>query len=269
MKLAIVLVCALATTAIADPDTVDPATQARAQKLFDDGQASYQQGKYLAAIDLFKNAYDLVRDPVYLFNIAQSYRKVADCVPAHDYYVQYLTAAPKAPNKDKVEQWIFELRPCVDKARERDLDAKRAAEDAERKRRDAEAAQRKMEGPQEPVETEVDNGGAMRITGIVLGGVGLLGIVIGATYGVKGNSIQSDIDAKCTAPNTCLWDSMEIQSLHDDGESANTRAKIGYIGGGVALVAGVALYMVGRTRVETVMITPNAGGATVGAAFRF
>lgn len=269
MKLAIVLVCALATAAAAQPAKVDPATQAKAQKLFDDGQASYQQGKYLAAIDLFKNAYDLVRDPVYLFNIAQSYRKVADCVPAHDYYVQYLTADPNAPNKDKVQQWIFELRPCVDKARERELDAKRAAEDEDHRHRDAEAAQRKIDEPQEPVETEVDRGGAMRITGIVLAGAGLLGIVIGATYGVKGNSVQSDIDDKCTAPNTCLWDSAEIQALHSDGESANTRAKIGYIGGGVALVAGVALYMVGRTRVETVMITPHAGGATVGASFRF
>jgi tetratricopeptide (TPR) repeat protein len=261
-------VCALATSAVAGSGKVDPATQAKAVKLFETGQASYQQGSYLAAIDLFKNAYQLVNDPVYLFNIAQSYRKIADCVPAHDYYVKYLEADPKAPNKDKVQQWIFELRPCVDKAREREADAKRAAEESELQRRNAEAA-RQAPVPQEPVETEVDRGAPFRISGIVLAGAGLLGLAIGATYGVKGNSIQSDIDGMCSPPNTCLWDSDKIQSLHGDGESANTRAKIGYIGGGVALVAGVALYMFGRNRVETVMVTPTSGGATVGASFQF
>lgn len=268
MKLALALVCALAAPALAGPKKIDPATQAQAAKLFESGQASYQEGKYLAAIDLFRNAYDLVNDPVYLFNIAQSYRKIADCVPAHDYYVKYLEADPKAPNKDKVQQWIFELRPCVDKAREREDDAARAAEEADRQRQQAEAA-RQPAVPAEPVETEVDRGAPFRISGIVLAGAGLLGIAIGATYGVKGNSIQADIDGMCSAPNTCLWDSDTIQTLHGDGESANTRAKIGYIGGGIALVAGVALYMVGRNRVETVMVTPTSGGATVGASFRF
>lgn len=268
MKLALVLVAALAAPALAGPGKVDPATQAQAAKLFESGQASYQEGKYLAAIDLFKNAYGLVNDPVYLFNIAQSYRKIADCVPAHDYYVKYLEAAPNAPNKDKVQQWIFELRPCVDKARERDADAERAAEEAERQRKEAEAARQKPV-PLAPVETEVDRGGPFRIGGIVLAGAGLLGLAIGATYGVKGNSIQEDIDRMCSPPSTCLWDSERIQSLHDDGESANTRAKIGYIGGGIALLGGIALYMVGRDRVETVMVTPTSGGATVDASFRF
>ena len=249
-------------------EKIAPEVQAKADVMFDQAQGFYQSGQFQAAIPLFQQAYALVHDPVYLFNIAQSYRKIADCVPAHDYYVKYLEADPKAPNKDKVEQWIFELRPCVDKAREREADATRAAEDAERQRQEAEAARQKPV-PADPIETEVDRGAPFRITGIVLAGAGLLAIAIGATYGVKGNSIQADIDSMCSAPNTCLWDSDKIQSLHDDGESANTRAKVGYIGGGIALVAGVALYMVGRNRVETVMVTPTSGGATVGASFRW
>ena len=261
MKLSLVLICVLATSALAGGTKVDPATQAKADKLFVDGQTSYQQGKYLAAIDLFKNAYELVRDPVYLFNIAQGYRKIADCVQAHDYYVKYLEADPKASNKNKVEQWIFELRPCVDKAREREENASRATEADQRG-----AAKR---SPSEPYETEVDRGGGFRITGVVLAGVGLLGLVVGITYGVKGNSVQSDLDAMCLAPSTCLWDSDEVQSLHDEGQTANTRAKIGYIGGGIAVAAGVALYMFGRTRVETVTVSPTSGGAAVGAAFSF
>lgn len=48
--------------------------------------------EFQGAIELFKQAYELVRDPVYLFNIAQSYRKVADCENSFDYYTQYLRA---------------------------------------------------------------------------------------------------------------------------------------------------------------------------------
>ncbi len=259
MKLALALVCCLSAVAVAAPNgaKVDAQTQAKADKLFVDAQTSYQQGKYREAIELFKKAYDLVHDPVYLFNIGQSYRKIADCVPAHDYYVQYLDADPQASNKDKVEQWIFELRPCVDKARERDAAARAAAE------------RQRPSAPAVPVETEVDHGAPFRIAGIALAGVGMLGLVVGITYGVKGNGIQDDIDERCTAPNTCLWDSPEIQALHDDGETANTRAMIGYVGGGIAIAAGVGLYMFGRTRVETVMVTPTAGGAAVGASFRW
>jgi tetratricopeptide (TPR) repeat protein len=260
MNLALALVCCLSASVLAAPseESGDAETQAKAEKLFVDAQTAYQQGKYREAIDLFKKAYDLVRDPVYLFNIAQSYRKIADCVPAHDYYVQYLEADPKASNKDKVEQWIFELRPCVDKAREREAAARAAT--GERQPSNAQTG---------PVETEVDRGAPYRIAGIALAGVGMLGLVVGVTYGVKGNGIQDDIDERCTAPRSCLWDSREIQALHDDGETANTRAMIGYIGGGIAIAAGVGLYMFGRTRVETVMVTPTSGGAAVGASFRW
>ena len=52
-------------------------------------------------------------------------------------------------------------------------------------------------------------------------------------------------------------------------KTANLRAKIGYIGGGIAVVAGAALYMLGRTRVETVTVEPTASGATVSARLSF
>lgn len=269
MKLlaALLLSCAIATTATAGPKTakVDPEKQAKAEKLFIDGQANYQQGKYLAAIELFKSAYELVRDPVYLFNIAQGYRKVADCVPAHEYYVKYLDAAPNAENKQKVSQWIFELRPCVDKAREREEDAARSAEEADKQRKEA----AKPAPPPEPYETEVDRGAPYRMTGIALGGLGLLGVIVGVTYGIKGDGIQDDINARCSPPNTCLWDSPEIRGLHADGQSANTLAKVGYIGGAVLIGAGVGLYMFGHNRVETITVTPTAGGAAASAGFRF
>ena len=77
----------------------------------------------------------------------------------------------------------------------------------------------------------------MRIAGIATGAIGLAGLAIGITLAVEGR---------------------------DEGI-----AKIGFIGGGVATAAGVGLYLFGRSRVETVTVTPAPGGATVSAGFRF
>ena len=58
--------------------------------------AMIDAGDMDGVVALFKDAYELVHDPVYLFNIAQSYRKVLDCIAATDYYAKYLAAAPNA-----------------------------------------------------------------------------------------------------------------------------------------------------------------------------
>jgi len=232
-----------------------------ADELFDKGQASYQAGKYQDAIAQFKQAYELVHDPVYLFNIAQSYRKAADCTGAAEYYAKYLEAAPNAENKAKVQQWLEELRPCVDE-RHREQEAARANA--------APPAQSVQPvRPAQPTETTVDRGGTFRIAGIALAGAGAVGLAVGITYGIKGSHLRSDIDAMCNAPMTCQWDSDPIQKLDKDGKRANTFALAGYIGGGIAVAAGAALYMLGRSRVEVVTITPTGGGASVNAQWAF
>ncbi|HUS32032.1 MAG TPA: hypothetical protein VMZ53_26205 [Kofleriaceae bacterium] len=263
----LVIVCALAGAVYAapkeKPKKVDVA-QTQADALYEKGQQSYQAGEYQEAIEHFKRAYELVKDPVYLFNIAQSYRKVADCLNAHAFYTQYLQEAPDAENKDKVTQWLSELQPCVDQ-RHNEQEAARRAEEADRVRK-ADDARRAAEA-RKPVPVEVDRGGALRIAGIATGTVGLAVLSAGIVYSINGRSIKNDLADRCSMG--CQWDSMEILDLDAQGKRANTRAKIGTIAGGIATVVGVSLYIVGRTRVETVMITPNAGGATVSAQLTF
>jgi tetratricopeptide (TPR) repeat protein len=261
-RAALVLVLVMAGVASAGPNV-----QKEADVLFEKGQASYQAGKYQDAIAQFKEAYELVKDPVYLFNIAQSYRKVADCTAAAEYYKRYLEKAPNAENKQKVEQWLEELRPCVQQ-RERDQEsARKSAEEAERLRRERELAA--ASGIVLPQNGTLDRGKPYRYGGLVLVGVGVVGIAVGIGFSVKGSSIKSDIDKRCSPPNSCQWDSEEIQALHRDGESANTWTKVGYITGGIAIVGGAALYMYGRTRIENVSLAPGPGGATVSARFKF
>jgi tetratricopeptide (TPR) repeat protein len=257
-----IVIALLLVAGVASAESKSNAQKA-ADTLFEKGQASYEGGKYQDAITQFKQAYELVHDPVYLFNIGQSYRKVADCQNADRFYREYLEYSPDAENKQKVEQWLVELKPCVEQ-RERDQEAARKSQaEAERLRKERELAR------QEPSETASDRGKPLRIGGIALASIGVVGLGVGIGYGIRGGHIKDEIDAQCTAPRSCQWDSPPIQSLHQDGQSANLRAKVGYIGGGIAVLAGAALYMLGRTRVESVTVQPAAGGASVTAQLSF
>jgi len=264
---ALCVLVAMVGIAVASPKNPSPA-QKQADALFVKGQASYEAGKYQDAIAQFKEAYELVKDPVFLFNIAQSYRKVADCTASAEYYKRFLDEAPQAENRQKVEQWIAELRPCVEERQRQDEAARKNQEEAERLRKERELAERQRAAAP-PREVTVDRGGPLRIGGLVLAGIGVVGLGAGVAYGIKGNSLRNDIEDQCSAPNSCQWDSPPIQAKHEDGKTANVRSKIGYIGGGIAAVAGAALYMLGRTRVETVTVQPTASGATVSARLSF
>lgn len=243
-----------------------PDNQARAVALFEKAQGHYQAGQYQAAITLFQEAYDLAHDPVYLFNIAQSFRKVADCTGASNYYVRYLAEATdaSAQQREKVNGWVRELQPCVEQ-RQREQDAVKRAEDAERQRqREASQQQRIAALPQKAV---VDRGRPFRITGLAIVGVGAIGLSVGAVYSVRGSSLKTELADACA--EGCDWSDPALQQKDRDGESANTRATIGMIGGGVMALVGTGLYIYGRARVESVMVTPTAGGAAVAARFSF
>jgi tetratricopeptide (TPR) repeat protein len=261
----------------------EPSPQTKAAVLFEQGQADYEAGKYQAAIELFQRAYELVNDPVYLFNVAQSYRKVLDCDAATTYYKRYLDEAPAAENRAKVQQWIVELEPCVERAH-KDHEAQLQLEQLERQRREDEA--RKRAAAARPIETEVDRcsasqrdgarpgeavacdrGRPFRIAGYVAAGVGVIGVGVAIAYSDAGSSASSDLAAKCKTG--CNYDDPSVRGLDSDGKHDNTMAAIGWIGGGVAVAAGAALYFYGRARIEHVVVAPAPGGATVGARLSF
>lgn len=251
------------STAVAE-ERIPPATQKAADALFEKGQGLYQSGQYQAAIPLFQEAFDLVHDPVYLFNIAQSYRKVLDCEHASEFYARYLAAATDADPKqrEKVGGWIRELAPCVEQ-RQKDRDAVKRAEALERDRTAADRARDAV-----PAKTRaVDRGRPLRISGIVVGGVGLIGLGVGTVFSLRGRSLRQELRTACEV--SCDWSDPEIRAKDRDGQRANTFAAIGWIGGGIAVLAGAGLYLWGNTKTETITLSPSATGATVSARFSF
>ncbi|HTR51061.1 MAG TPA: tetratricopeptide repeat protein [Kofleriaceae bacterium] len=242
----------------------EPSPQIKAAVLFEQAQADYEAGKYQAAIELFQRAYELVHDPVYLFNLAQSYRKVLDCEQATVFYKRYLDESPDAANKAKVQQWLVELEPCVERA-QKEHEAARKLDELERQKREDDERRRREAA--KPHDTVVDAGGTLRIAGYSAAGVGAVGFAVGIVYSIAGGHAKSDLAAKCKT--SCNWDDPSVRALDSDGKHDNTMATIGWIGGGVALAAGVALYYLGYDRVEHVTIAPAPGGATVGARLSF
>jgi tetratricopeptide (TPR) repeat protein len=254
MRRALILLLVAARAAHADP---------AADKLFEDGQRAFQAADYTHAVALFKSAYELVRDPVYLFNIAQAYRKLLDCEQASDFYNRYLTDATDADRKqrDKVATWLRELQPCVE-ARQREHDeARRGAEALAQQQAEAERRRREAAIPRY---AEVDRGARRRHAGLALAAGGGLLLAFGAYETVHGRSLRDEVAACATG---CNWD--DYAATDRAGHTANTLAAIGWLGGGALAAGGAVLYYLGMNRMERVQIAPAAGGATVSAHFTF
>ena len=91
--------------------------------------ARYALGDFDAAVDEFKQAYELSQAPGLLFNLAQASRLGKDYEQALHFYRTYLRVRPNAANRKDAEKRIGELEPIVERA------APRRAPSACRRRR--------------------------------------------------------------------------------------------------------------------------------------
>jgi hypothetical protein len=84
-------------------------------------------------------------------------------------------------------------------------------------------------------------GSAQRIEGIAVGAAGVVGLGLGAIFGLQAISKQSESDeGHCDAAGYC--DDIGL-GLRQDAISAATISTVGFIAGGLAVVGGAALYL--------------------------
>ncbi len=115
--------CILVVTArVAAAD--DPALRA-AKRHFERGEKLYALTKFSEALDEYQLAFDAKPIADFLFNIGQCYRNLGDYDSAIFSYKKYLTLAPTAPNREKVEQLITELESQRDHSDTRRLGLER------------------------------------------------------------------------------------------------------------------------------------------------
>jgi tetratricopeptide (TPR) repeat protein len=70
---------------------------------------AYDLAEYEAALREFKEAYRIVDDPAFLFNIAQCHRKLGHATDAITFYKTYLRRAPSSAHRAEVEKFIADL----------------------------------------------------------------------------------------------------------------------------------------------------------------
>jgi hypothetical protein len=123
--------------------------------------------------------------------------------------------------------------------------------------------------PPEPVAEHSGSGNGMRTTGFVVGGAGIVGIALGAAFGLRAIGLKNDSDPHCTGT---LCDAQGL-SDRNDAQSSATISTIGFTVGLAATAAGVVLVLVSprkTTPERTVSLAlspavgPGAGGLSLG-----
>jgi tetratricopeptide (TPR) repeat protein len=242
----------------------DPDRQQRANDAFLKGQLAYNDGHYAEAIEQFQYAYDLVPDPAYLFNIAQSYRLAKNCLKAAEHYGRFLAKVPNPPKVEKIRAWYDEARAC-------------AANQPEPVPAPAPGdpgvgfdgpppplmGGTRVEAP--PVRVDTPAPSSRRRT-LAYGTFALGALALGAagyfTYDIS--RIRDEAGGlQCTEAQPCP--ASEVVELDRRGTRAERLAVAGYVVAGAAVAAGVALVLTG----PRLTVTPTGRGALVGRSWQF
>jgi hypothetical protein len=110
--------------------------------------------------------------------------------------------------------------------------------------------------------SEPSSGGTQKALGFVAGGVGVVGVVLGAVFGAVASSTWSSAKSDCGAG--CPSDA-PAQQEKSSAQSAATVSTVGFIGGGLLVAAGLALYLTapsetkGATTTGGLRIAPAVG----------
>ena len=241
--LLVIVVMAWGPLAAAQPAA--PADPAPDKTLYDQGTKHYDLAEYAAAIESFRASYDLVPQPLLLFDIAQAYRQLHDCEHARTFYKSYLRNLPTADNRDKVEHFIAEMDACV-VATPQPIQAHPVA-------------------PAAPIVMPP------RHRALLVGGVvtSILGLA------AAGTAVYFSNDAANQAryvESLCQFgcEGADIAAVDQRGRDSARNAIVLYGIGGTLFATGVGMVLWAALRTdEPVMIAPVPGGATISTVVRF
>ena len=293
-SLHLALVAALSTAGLSLPSPVHAAgpAAADADQLYEEGRKDFNSGFFKSAIEKFEAAHRKSKDPLILYNIGQTYKKLYDEEPKIEFLKKargalrdYVTAIEQDPGLGADPD---EVKPVLERI------------DAELARLEPAAA---PEGPVEaPVadvpKTDVDPGKKLRLTGIGLmsgGGVVLvLGGILGGVFAAKGRTLGDKLTGlydqqtsmMCPAsrlagePPGCEPLRTDVTTTRADGERSNklTGVSLGVVGGlgALLLIGGIVSYSLGKKRsaawrsesqTARLRVSPTFGGVLLEGRF--
>lgn len=240
-----------------------------ADAAYTEGQQHYAGGEFLRAAEQFEAAYALDPDPAYLFNIAQAYRLGNACAKAAAFYRQFLGAVSNPPNLAKVQQYIEQSDACAR--------TQPPALDEPAPRVEPPSSARPI-APPEPSAPH-DPGRTKRWIGIGTTAVGVMFVGLGVKFTGDVSGFEDEreaLTAGCTPDRVplCEWTpalEASAAAAEQSGASASRKAITMYTLGGVALAAGITLYVLGRSAESAppIALVPTADGAMAVGAFTF
>ena len=247
MKALAVITALCAVAPLAHADEITP----KARMLAERGRQLHAQGNYAGAIDAFQEAYVMSPSPALLFNLAQAYRLQGSCDDASVMYRRYLASDPPPEGREIAETQLVNVDRCA-----RDHTPLPPPPPPPHAAVTAPEPDRRDEEPASPhARTEKTVGIGLAIAGSVL----------------LGGALYFELDAAHAASDVSDaymhgGAGKDVAAIDARGRSAALDAKLLAAGGTLAVVGGVALYVVGY-RAEharpAVAIVPTHGGGHV------
>jgi tetratricopeptide (TPR) repeat protein len=278
------LVVASASPVLAQPRTATPKQKQAAKVLVNKALEKSAAGDHNAAIDLYRQAFDIFPDSFLLTNIGFELLQSGNPQDALRYFCTYLEKEPEGGNAEyatsqaKIAQAqlgnnnvtsrnVCEAPPKVeDKEAEKDKD-----KDKER------AGATVLDPPGPGLGVVVDtppprSASKLPYIGIATAALGVAAVAVGFYEGAQAQDITNQINSRADG---MPWQD-DIRSLQTRGQSYENR-QIGFlIGGGVLVATGAVLYVLGRASgpepaasasKATVQMTPTTNGFAVLGTF--
>ncbi len=87
----------------------------------------------------------------------------------------------------------------------------------------------------------------LRLAGVVTGAIGLVGVGLGAAFGIAGYGAWGSVQSECLQASTC--DLVRAQADRSRALDFATASDIAFVAGGVLLAAGVTMFLLGHATV--------------------
>jgi tetratricopeptide (TPR) repeat protein len=223
---ALVILVMLTGVAAAQPT---PEDKDRADAAYAEGSSAYSAHAYARAAIKFEEAYALVADPAYLFNIGQAYRQGKECAKAAAAFTKLLELVTDAMIVANVKELLAEVEACVVAQQPKPV----------------------VVVAPPPAKVTVTSGGSHRLAYII----GASGLALWAGTAVLGFVAKDNYDDAATFEEQEKWQYV----VRYGGTSM-------FVVGTAAVATSIVLYLSGP-RGESTVIAPAIGANQVGVAW--
>ncbi len=249
--------------------------KAKASELVKQAIAKSQGGDHDTAVQLYEDAYKIIPQPLLLSNIGSEYQALQKPVEALKYFCKYLEADPNGSNVSfataQAKTLYIELGGIQD-VKDEDVCKPIVKPPPEKVEAVEPPPPPPPEKPVTPEPPPARSSSTLRWVGVGVGAVGLAAFGTGVYFGMQAKDISDQI----TNHDPMKPWPANIGQLEKDGASYEKK-QIGFmIGGGLAVAAGVVMFVVGGPKSHdenpgAVTIAPVATPDTLGfaAAGRF